>query len=68
MKNINKAYEACLSTKPRDDKFKQLLNLGTWEAKAALYRLLTEKATETLSLSEREILKNLTLEGIPKQI
>lgn len=68
MKNINKAYEACLSTKPRDEKFKQLLNLGIWEAKVALTRFLSEKDYETLTPAEKEIMRHLICEGTPGQL
>jgi len=68
MKNIKKAYEACLSTKPRDDEFKRLLNLGVWEAKVALNRFFSEKEYDSLTSSEKEILKDLTQEGIPLQL
>lgn len=68
MKNVVKAYEACLTTKPRDEKFRQLLNLGIWEAKVALNRLLTEKGYDTLTQPEKEVMERLINEGIPEQL
>jgi hypothetical protein len=68
MKNIKKAYEVCLSPKPRDEKFKQLLNLGIWEAKVALNRFLTEKGYDTLNQSEKEIMERLINEGVPEHL
>jgi hypothetical protein len=68
MKNISKAYDACLRTGPRDEKFKQLLNLGTWEAKVALTRFLLEKPDDSLSPAEKDILENMFREGIPSEL
>ena len=64
LKNISKAYDVCQSSKPRDMAFKKLLNLGIWEAKIALKGFLSEQPYDSLSLSDKELLKILILEGI----
>lgn len=68
MKNISLAYKACLSLEPRNEKFKQLLNLGIWEAKIALTRFLLEKPDESQTQVEKEILKSMANEGIPPEL
>ena len=67
MKNISKAYNACLTKRPRDEEFKRILNLGTLEAKIALKRLLKEKPFE-LTQAEKGLLEYLVLEGIPDKL
>jgi hypothetical protein len=63
LKNLQKAYDYSLSNSPRTLEFKQLLNLGIWEAKVALNKLLMEKSYDNLTAAERSILQSLSLDS-----
>lgn len=63
LKNLQKAYDYSLSNSPRTPEFKRLLNLGIWEAKVALNKLLLEKSYDDLTAAERSILQSLSLDS-----